>query len=279
MNGPRRCVQYTSHIQNGVIKGSVEQILDITHNMPVIIALLKNRIADRYHGSLLGIAWSLINPFLMMGAIALIFPLIMRFRVEGYVVYLLSGIIGWQFISTSISSGGISILASSSLIRKVSIPRIIFPIVYVSVELVNLLIAIVAIYALGILFSLPLNISMVWLACAVVITYAFCLGLGFLLSIMVVHFRDIQHILGVSLQAIFYLSAVIYPVQMLPVKYQYLMEFNAFYQFLRLFHSAIYGTTSIAWIHLVIPICIAVLVVILGLAVQWRFNRDLIYRI
>ena len=263
----------------GLFMGPINQVIDLILYRRIIYALLPNRLTDRYHGSFLGILWSLLNPLLTMVGLAIVFPLIAKFQVGDYPLFLFSGILPWGFINASVLSGGDSIRFSEQLIKKVYVPKIILPYIFVTVEAINMIIALVALGILGIIFGYSLHPRIVYLFFSFVVIYVFCLGIGFITSILVVYFRDIQHITGVMLQTIFYASAIIYPVSVLPPRFQSLMEFNPFFQFIRLFHVAINPTINGGWELFEIPIILALSTFYIGLITQWKFGRQTVFRI
>ncbi len=275
----KRHTIHSSERNIGFFAGMIDQLLNIYHYRHVIYTLLPKRLTDRYHGSFLGIGWTLLNPLLTMLGLAIIFPLIAKYRVENYVVFLFSGILSWRLINGSILDGGNSILFSDGLIKQVYVPTIVFPFIYVSVELIDLTISLIALYILGLLLGFEITPNVTYLSISICITYIFCLGLGFTTSILVVYFRDIRHILGVILQALFFASAIFYPVSILPSKYQYYMEFNMFFQYIRLFQSSLYNTPTPEWGIFVIPIYISFSALLIGVYFQFTFSKKIIFNL
>ena len=263
----------------GFFMGPINQVFDLISYRRIIYALLPNRLTDRYHGSFLGILWSLLNPLLTMVGLAIVFPLIAKFQVKDYPLFLFSGIVPWGFINASVLSGGDSIRFSEDLIKKVYVPKIILPYIYVTVEAINMVIALIALGILGIIFGYNLNPKIVYLFFSFLVIYVFCLGLGFISSILVVYFRDIQHITAVTLQTIFYASAIIYPVSILPEKFKFFMEFNPFFQFIRLFHVSINPSINGGWGLFKIPILLSLFTFYFGLILLWKFGRQTVFRL
>jgi len=107
---------------------------------------VKKDIRGKYKGSFLGVLWSFINPLLSVVVYAIVFHYIMRFNIEHYLIYLISGIIPWTFFTTSINSGMNSILFNANIIKKVYFPRKILPISVATSGLVNFLISLPIIF-------------------------------------------------------------------------------------------------------------------------------------
>ncbi len=279
MGSQNRYVLYRPGSDFNFVKGPAILLVDILRYRHVIRSLLVHRLTQRYHGSSLGVAWTLLSPLITMISLAIIIPMIARFQIPNYVVFLFSGITVWWAINGSIISGGDSIIHSEDLIKKVFLPKIIFPFVHVTIELINLFIAFLSLFLLGILFGLHIKPNFMFLLLSVGVSYLFCLGLGFIMSILVVYFRDLKHITGVLLQAIFYISAIIFPADMIPQQYRFLLDFNPFFQFIKLFQSAIYSPVNADLKSFIVPTGIALMCLWIGLITQWIFGKNIVYHL
>lgn len=271
--------KYKSAPEVGVVKGVVELLKSLVGFKLLIFILARNFIVKRYKGSYLGVLWTLMNPVLSMVGLALVFPLLMKFKVENYVLYIFSGILAWGMISGSIVAGGDSILENQFLLSKVYMPKAIFPLVVVFGELVNLLIAFFALQIVMLVFGYEVDISYLYLLCATVCLFVFCVGTSLVSSLTVVFFRDFRHMVGVFMQTIFYVSAIIFPINMLPEEYRIYMYFNPFYYFIELFHNAIYYGKEFDGVDFIVPMIIAVFMVALGVVLHWWFDKKIIYRL
>lgn len=266
-------------VNSGFISGVRQLLQELFNKRRLLIMLLLTALNKRYKGSYIGFFWTLLNPFFHMLSLALVFPLIVRFRMDNYVIYLFSGTLAWSMISASIVGGGESILANSSFIRKIYVPKIIFPIVRVSVELVNSLAVIIILHFIAMVFHFKIHTNLLYLAAAIALTFWFSVAMASITSVLTVYFRDIKHILAVLMQPLFYLSAIIFPVSLLPEKYRYLIEFNFFYQFVRLFHQAIYYGNQAQWVYFAKPFLLACLLSVIALYIHQKLDRSLVYRV
>ncbi|MCL6263676.1 ABC transporter permease [Craterilacuibacter sp. RT1T] len=240
--------------------------------------MVKNRVTDRYHGSVIGVAWSLLNPLLTMLGLVLIFPLIARFSIPNYTVYLLSGIVCWSFISNSLAMGGECFIHSRGLVKSIHMPSLLIPFVFVSAELVGLFFSVAAVLLLCAVFGLVMHINIFLLGLSVLLVYVFGLGMALIMSIVVTYFRDVQHIVGVALQSLFYLSAIIYPVSALPEQYQFMMYFNVFHHFINLFQISIYGG-GVSTVDFLLPIVSSFSIFLLGVICNVKFSKSIVFRV
>ena len=143
---------------------------------------VKKDIRGKYKGSFLGVLWSFINPLLSVLVYAIVFSQIMRFDIDNYVIYLITGVLPWTFFTSSINMGMTSILYNASIIKKVYFPRSILPISSVSSCLVNFLISCLVILVFVLFSGIGITIHLLWLPLIALVQYFLCLGIVFFLS-------------------------------------------------------------------------------------------------
>jgi ABC-2 type transport system permease protein len=181
----------------------------------------------RYSHSVLGYIWSLLKPLMMFGVLYIVFSVFMRFgNVEHYRIYLLSGILLWTFFAETTSSGMLSILNKSSLLNKVSFPRIIIP---VSSTLTNALSLIINMIVLAFFMSVSkveVGYSAFFSVVILVELIIISLGISFFLCSLYLKFRDLDHLWAVVLQLGFWGTPIIYPIEIVPAKYQIIFKLN-----------------------------------------------------
>lgn len=187
---------------------------------------VKKDIRGKYKGSFLGVLWSFINPLLSVLVYAIVFPYIMRVKIENYLIYLITGIIPWTFFTSSINMGMISILSNADIIKKVYFPRIILPISTVTSCLVNFLISCLIILLFCIGSGLGISIQLLWLPLVVIIQYIMLLGFTFILSAIEMYMRDIEHIVNFILSMAFYVTPILYTPDIFPNKLAWVLKLN-----------------------------------------------------
>lgn len=182
----------------------------------------------RYKQTVLGAAWAIIRPFTAMVIFSVVFGQLAKMPSEGYPypVFVYAALLPWTFFSGAISSSGQSLVGSSSLISKVYFPRLIIPLASAGAGLVDLLIS------TGILLLMMLWYGVGWswnllaapmLLVAVVFS---ALGIGTLLSALTVSYRDFTHITPFLLQIWMYITPVVFPVSLVPQRWQWLLYLN-----------------------------------------------------
>ena len=144
----------------------------------------------KYRRSVLGVLWSILNPLLMMCVMAAVFSYMFRFQIEHFPVYLILGTIMFDYMSRGTTGAMNSIVESASMIKKIRIEKMIFPVEKILFELVNFAISLLAAIAVMIFFQVIPSIHVVWGLPFLIITLTmFSAGLGLLVSALSVFFR------------------------------------------------------------------------------------------
>lgn len=195
----------------------------------LIYNLVVRNLKVRYKNSVLGVAWSWLNPLLMMVVYTIFFTIFLRNTdILYYPVFLLCGLLPWNFFTDSVIQATGSIVNNAYLIKKVYFPREVLPISLVLSNLVNFLIALPLFFALALIFGAPLTRWALLLPITILIQVVFTIGLTFLLATLNVFYRDTQIILGVIMLAWFFLTPVFYPINRIPQQAHVLgIQFNA----------------------------------------------------
>lgn len=195
----------------------------------------------KYKRSVLGVLWSLLNPILMMTVMAIVFSQMFKFKVEGinYLVYLMTGIILFNYFSQASNMAMTSVVENFGLINKIYIPKYVFPIakcLFIGIDFLLTLVPWFGIIALSYFglgeYTCHFNVYYLILPFIFLCMLLFTIGIGLLLSCVSVFLRDVFHIYSIVLTIWNYLTPVFYSIEILPEKLQYLMHFNPLYQFI-----------------------------------------------
>jgi ABC-type polysaccharide/polyol phosphate export permease len=182
--------------------------------------LVERDLKVRYKNSVLGIAWSWLNPLLMMLVLTVVFTVLAgRSRQPAYHVFVLIGILAWNFFSASIVGATGSVVNNAHLIKKVYFPRAALPVSVVISNLLNFVIALPVFFALAWLSGMPLSGRIeltLWLPVILLVQVVFSVGVGLILSTVNVFYRDTQIIMEVVMLAWFFLTPIVYPIEQIP---------------------------------------------------------------
>lgn len=196
----------------------------------------------KYRRSVLGYLWSVLNPLMMMTILTIVFSNMFRFDIPNYPVYLLVGQLVYSFFAESTNMAMSSILGGASLIKKVYLPKYIFPLSRVLSCFTTMIFSMIALFLVMFVTNTTFHITLIMLPIVLVYILIFCIGMGLILSVLVVFFRDVQHLYGVFLTAFNYLTPIFYPANLLPQWLRELLPLNPMYDFINLFRQiAIYG--------------------------------------
>lgn len=198
----------------------------------LLYELVIRDIKVRYRKSVLGLVWTVLNPLLMMCVITVVFSTIFKSNIENFPIYYLSGSLIFSFNSESTTNAMHSILSNCSLIKKVYLPKYLFPISCILSGLVNLFFSLIAMFIVMVVTGAPFYSTLLLIPIPIFYTSLFATGLGIMLSALTVYFRDIAHFYGVFILAWTYFTPVFYPVDILPDIAMRFMQFNPMYHFI-----------------------------------------------
>ncbi len=167
----------------------------------------------RYKNSVLGFLWSLLNPLLMMLVYTIVFTKIFPSGVNNFEIFVLVGLLPWNWCARSLTGCSTSLLDNSTIIKKVYFPRVLLPVSVVASEAINFLLAVPVLFVLMGLFGLPFTLWIAYLPVLFVIQAMLLIGLGLFLAGLNVIFRDTGVILEVVILAWFFLTPVFYDLQ------------------------------------------------------------------
>ncbi len=192
----------------------------LAHYRFLIYNLVVRDLKSRYRNSVLGFLWSLLNPLGMMLVFTIISPMLFRdYTIENYPVFLLSGILAWNYFSASIMTGTNSVVANGHLIKKIHFPTEVLPISTILANLVNFLLALLVLFAVIIVFGIGFSPWIWLLPIVILIQTLFTLGIVFFLSALQVYYHDTLIVMDVIMLAWFFLTPVFYSASLLPSAY------------------------------------------------------------
>lgn len=226
----------------------------------------------RYQGSVLGYLWSLLKPLFLFAILYIVFTYIIPLgkSVEHYPVYLLTGIVIWNFFVESTVVGTSSVVARGDLIRKISIPRYLVVISSAASALINLGLSLVVVFIFALFNGITPSFSWLLIIPLIIELLVLSLGISFLLSSLFVKFRDVSYIWEIFLQAGFYATPIIYPLMQVPSQFQQWFFINPVTQIMQdARYVLVTDTTATIWstVHspmLIVPFAIVAGVMILG---------------
>lgn len=251
-------------------------IRDVLTYRSLVSNLVLKDLKLKYRDSALGALWSLLNPLLLLAVYTLVFKYILHVATEDYAIYLLVGLLPWTFFQTATLASTGSIVFNGGLIQKVAFPRQVLPVATVLSCLAQFLIALfVLLPALLLVSHRSLRWPALLLPVLVLLHVVFTLGIALILSCATTYFRDVAHLTEVALLLLFWLTPVLYPLDLAPRLFRLaltaspLCAFTLAYRDL-LFWGRLPGPAVVLCIVLAAAVSLAV-----GLAVFRRLGPDL----
>jgi ABC-2 type transport system permease protein len=205
----------------------------------LLYELVIRDIKIRYRRSVLGLLWTVLNPILMMTVMTIVFSNLFRFDIENFPVYFFTANILFTFMTEATTNCLYGITGNASLIKKIYIPKYLFPVSKVLSSVVNLFFSFVAMILVMIATKAPFHGTMILTPLVIFYLILFTTGLGLILSVAVVFFRDVAHLYGILTMVWMYLTPIFYPVSLLQEKMSLVLTFNPLYHFIEYFREIV----------------------------------------
>jgi lipopolysaccharide transport system permease protein len=236
--------------------------------------LIKNLVISdlktRYSNSVLGFAWSMLNPLLMMLVLYLVFSNVFRFDQEHFALYLLIGITGWRFFAIGTSTAMLSIVGKGSLVTKIYIPREILTLSAVLSALISSFLEFLVLIPLIVFFGATLSFTILLFPALHVLYFLIVYGIALTLASLYVYYRDLGQIWEVILQLGFFLSPIVYPITYVPENYMLYYMLNPITRMIEMYRGAFLEGTLPGTIDLLVVLVSGLFLLALG---SWIFKR------
>jgi len=232
--------------------------------------LVSRDIKIKYRRSVLGILWSLLNPLMMMIVLSIVFSALFKHAIPNFPVYLLSGRLIYDFFSQGTRAAMVSIRSSASLLKKVYIPKYMFPLSKVLSTFVTFLISMIVLLIVMLVTRVDFTLNIIFAILPLFYILLFTIGCGLIISTLAVFFRDVEHLYDVILLAWMYFTPLFYPAEIVPRKYQFLLKINPLYYIITIFREAILYGKMPSLGYNIICLSFSLLTFLLGLIVFYR---------
>ena len=227
----------------------------------------------KYRRSILGFLWSILNPLLMMLVITAVFSNMFKSDIEYFPVYYLCGYLIFNFVIEATNGALTSIVQSGYLIKKVYIPKYIFPLEKSSFALVNVLFSFVAVVIVILITGMPIKTTIFLIPIPIFLAFIFSTGLGLILASMNTFFRDMGHLYSVWTTAWMYLTPMFYPISIIPDNIKTVIYYNPLYYYVTYLRMLVIDGEIPGMEINVICICFSFLFLLIGLLI-FKKNQD-----
>lgn len=243
----------------------------------LIWALALRELKVRYKRSVLGFLWALLNPVLQMTVLAVVFSRIMTSTMAHYPIFLLSTLLLFTFFSQSLSYAVDSMVVNADLIRKVAVPKLVFPVAALISNMINLLLSLTPLVVLILVFRHPVTWLWVLTPIPLLALCLLALGSSFFFATANVYYRDISHIIQIVLQVLFYVTPILYTVTFFPAKYHWLFWLNPLTFALSDFRMFVYYGQMPTVLSMVASYAVAIASVVIGFSVFRRHQDEFVF--
>jgi ABC-2 type transport system permease protein len=206
----------------------------------LLFLMVREHLKQRYQRSILGVFWAFLNPVLSMAVLAIAFSALFQNNISNYPVYVLIGVITWSCFAQTCSQIIDQVVGGLPLLRQMYLPRTIFSVAAVGTNSVNLVLSCIPLLVLMLATAHPISGGWLLLPVAILLLIGFALGVGLLIAAMALYFSDIGYLFQVVVQAWFFLTPVMYPIEIVPAVAQPWLQFNPMLVFVGLFRELLY---------------------------------------
>jgi ABC-type polysaccharide/polyol phosphate export permease len=249
---------------------ALAEFVELLRYRDLLRLLVSKIIKTRYKRSLLGVAWTLLNPLLNMAVMTVAFSAVFQGSVASYPVYVLTGLLWWNFFTQTTTYAMSSLVWGGGLLKRVYVPRTIFAVSSVAHGVINLAISLATLAVIMLLVGHPFHATWWFLPVPVLLLVLFSLGVALLMSTLAVFFVDVVDIFQVLLQAWFFLTPIIYPQEIFPAQYAWFLRVNPVHHLLETFRAPILRGTLPDPVSLAVAAGSALSILVLG---WWIFTR------
>lgn len=268
---------YIIHVFHAEKKGKMTvgmMILDAYHQFNFLLQqLVAREFKVRYKRSALGVLWSFVNPLLTMMVQFFVFTLVFKSAIPHYIVYLIIGITFFNFYSEATNGGMVSIITNAALIKKVYVPKYIYPISQILSACINFGISLVLMFGIALVNGLFPNIYYLLIPFAMISIFILNVGIALLLATGMTFFKDVQFIYNVFMTALTYATPMFWDMSMIPDRYNWVFKINPLADIIIFVRSIILNGIYPGTDLVILMICIPVVFLLIGITV-FRKNQD-----
>ena len=234
---------------------------------------VKKEVRGKYKKSFLGVLWSFLNPLLQIAVYAIVFPIILKNTQDNYLIFLCVALIPWTFFTNTIIQSASTVIANGNIVKKVYFPREIIPISVVTSGCVNFLISTVIIIGFVLCSGMGLTKYVLFYPLILIIQYLLSLALSFVISSITVYLRDVEHLIGIALQLLFYATPIVYARETIPTNFQFIMKLNPMAHIISAYRDIFYYQTMPDIQNLLILLALTVIFCILGYKIFSKLQK------
>jgi lipopolysaccharide transport system permease protein len=250
--------------------------LRLAHWRDLLLELVRRDMKLRYQRSVLGLAWSLLNPLAQLLVFSFVFQQIVPLNIPNYAAFLFTGLLAWNWLSTSLNAGAGAIVDHRDLVKRPGFPLSVLPVVIVTTQALHYLLALPALLGYLVWIGLYPGAAALLLPLVFAVQFLFLLGVVFFLASMHVTFRDTQYLLGIALMLGFYLSPVLYQTGQVPGRFQWVYQINPAAVLLDAYRAVLLDGRPPNWIALSLLALVSLALIAVGRGLFMRSSGSFV---
>lgn len=252
---------------------------ELSDSRNVLFQFVYQHLILRYRRTFLGYLWTLINPLLMMTVMALVFSSLFNADLKSFAAFLFAGMIPWNFFNAVVTQSGAAFINNEGLIKKIYIPKVIFPMSIAFSLLIDSVLSFVFLFIILLLLGETLSWATLFLPAAFLLLFFFAFGIGLMMSIATVFFRDLQYVILILMQGLFFLTPVLYKQDAILGKLGWLININPVVPFIELFRAPLLQASLPTPAFIFQSIVITCTAMMSGLFFFLRFEKKIVFRL
>jgi len=218
---------------------ALTELKELSNYWYLLKQLVRRDILTRYKRSVLGVAWTMLNPLGTMLIMSFVFSNLFK-TVGNYSIYLLSGLLVWNFFAQSTNAAMSGLVWGGSLMKQIYVPRTIFGISAIGTAMVNMVLSLVPLLLVIIVTRSPIYWTIILVPILIMLLAAFSIGIGLTISTLAVFFPDVLEMYQILLMAWMYLTPIMYPEDIIPARFVGIYRINPMFWMVKLFRAIIY---------------------------------------
>ena len=265
MNNPSSTTEYVIKPPKGLISINLPELWRFRELLYIFVW---RDLKVRYKQTALGIIWAIFQPLIMMIIFTLFFGVFAKIPSDGapYPIFVYSGLLLWNYFSHALTNASESLVSNQGIIQKIYFPRLFFPLSTIITPIIDFVFALLVFFGLMAYYHYsPGILGIVLIPVFLIIAILTATGLGLLTASLNVKYRDVRHILPFFIQTLFFLTPVIYPINIIPAKYHWIIDLNPMAGTITSARNALLHTAPVNWLLLGLSFVGAFLLLLFGL--------------
>lgn len=250
----------------------------LLNDYEIVKTLALNELKVKYKRNILGFAWSMLNPIMTIGIMTIVFSTIMEMKFNEFMLFLFPAFLAWNLFANSINTSSLSLIANENFIKKISVNKLIFPLVSVTISFIDYILSFSSLFLIATIFGYNFNMALLTMPFAILLLLMFSTGFAFLISIATAYWRDMSHLFSVFLQFWFYLTPIIYPKAKL-TSIPILLQINPMVLYVDMFRMPIFEAKYPPVDVYIKAVLISSFVFIFGYFIFKRYEDNIVHRL